>query len=100
MTDYTDLVKRLRMTTKYVAFHGRISALRDNREGPEAADAIEAQAARIAELEAALKEISRRTGILITQNQGRWTMTLEHDRRTVDVLSVNQEIARAALEGK
>lgn len=87
MTDYSDLVKRLRF--------------RMNLDDPQlAADAIEAQAARIAELEAALKEISRRTGILITQNQGRWTMTLEHDRRTVDVLSVNQEIARAALEGK
>ena len=89
MTDYTDLVGRLRDYEQC-----------NDTDVDEAADAIEAQAARIAELEAALKEISRRTGILITQNQGRWTMTLEHDRRTVDVLSVNQEIARAALEGK
>ena len=63
MTDYSDLVKRLRF--------------RMNLDDPQlAADAIEAQAARIAELEAALKEISRRTGILITQNQGRWTMKI------------------------
>jgi len=60
----------------------------------------EQYAARIAELEAALKEVHRRTGLLMTQNQGRWNMSLEHDRRTADVLSVNQDISSAALEKK
>ena len=58
---------------------------------------IEELRARIAELEAALKEVHRRTGLLMTQNQGRWNMSLEHDRRTADVLSVNQDITSAAL---
>ena len=56
--------------------------------------------ARIAELTAALKEVHRRTGLLMTQNQGRWNMSLEHDRRTADVLSVNQDISSAALGEK
>lgn len=46
----------------------------------------------------ALGEISRRTGLLIHQNTGRWDMRLEHDKRTVGVLTVNQGIARAALK--
>ena len=50
MTDYSDLVKRLRF--------------RMNLDDPQlAADAIEAQAARIAELEAALKPFSDEAGV-------------------------------------
>lgn len=48
-------------------------------------------------LREALAEIERRTGLLIHQNTGRWSAALEHDRRTVDVLTVNQSIARQAL---
>jgi len=59
--------------------------------------AVNEKDARIAALEAALKEVHRRTGLLMTQNQGRWNMSLEHDRRTADVLSVNQDITSAAL---
>lgn len=55
------------------------------------------QDARIAELEKALSEIQRRTGLLIHQNTGRWSMRVEHDKRTVDVLMSNQEIAAEAL---
>lgn len=57
----------------------------------------EALQQRVRELEEALGEISRRTGLLIHQNTGRWDTRLEHDRRTVDVLTVNQRIARKAL---
>jgi len=45
----------------------------------------------------ALAEITRRTGLLILQNTGRWNMTVEHDKRTVGVLGVNQDIATDAL---
>lgn len=61
---------------------------------------VNAKDARIAELKAALKEVHRRTGLLMTQNQGRWNMSLEHDRRTADVLSVNQDISSAAYLGE
>jgi hypothetical protein len=53
--------------------------------------------ARIEQLEAALTEIHRRTGLLLMQNTGRWDSTLEHDCRTMGVLNVNQEIASEAL---
>lgn len=58
---------------------------------------IEYWMARAARAEAALMEIHRRTGLLMSQNTGRWKMTTEHDRRTVDVLTVNQDIAHAVL---
>lgn len=57
--------------------------------------ALKAENERLRE---ALGEISRRTGLLIHQNTGRWKMNIEHDKRTVDVLTANQRIASAALE--
>lgn len=55
-------------------------------------------AERAAGLEEALRETQRRTGLLMHQNTGRWNATIEHDRRTMDVLQGNQDIARKALE--
>lgn len=49
-------------------------------------------------MRAALVEITRRTGLLIMQNTGRWNVTVEHDARTMGVLGGNQEIAREALK--
>lgn len=46
----------------------------------------------------ALEEINRRTELLVHQNTGRWSMQIEHDRRTKGVLESNVLIARAALE--
>lgn len=58
------------------------------------------QAERIKELEDAIIEIRRRTRLLIEQNTGRWQPgRFEHDKRTVDVLMVNQSIATNALAG-
>ena len=99
MTDYTDLVKRLRMTTKYVAFHGRISALRDNREGPEAADAIEAQAARIKALEA----YGDLCHVRIAELEAALRPALRFIENTESELGIELDsgiAARAALEGK
>lgn len=56
---------------------------------------------RVKELEAALSEIRRRTSLLIQQNTGRWQPgKLDHDKRTIDVLAVNQWIATNALAGR
>jgi hypothetical protein len=49
------------------------------------------------QLRSALIEINRRTGLLLYQNNGRWDMNNECDRRTVDVLVVNQQMALDAL---
>lgn len=59
---------------------------------------LEEAVGRVTALEAALREISRRTGLLVHQNTGRWDMRVEHDRRTVGVLQGNQAIAAQALE--
>ena len=88
-----------------LALHARIAELElaakwEGDLAQQALDDLKKRDARIAELEAALKEVHRRTGLLMTQNQGRWNMSLEHDRRTADVLSVNQDISSAALEKK
>jgi hypothetical protein len=62
----------------------------------------EAEARREAEgecerLTKAIAEIQRRTSLLVMQNTGRWDMRVEKDRRTRDVIGVNQEIASEAL---
>lgn len=60
--------------------------------------AAEAEA-RVVEVENALSEIRRRTAMLIHQNTGRWSPgSVDHDKRTVDVLMGNQAIATAALD--
>jgi hypothetical protein len=52
---------------------------------------------RISELEDALREIVRRSNLLIHQNTGRWDMTVEHDARSHGVTEGNVRIARQAL---
>ena len=54
----------------------------------------------VEQLRAALTEIHRRTALLIYQNRGRWNSKIEHDARTIAVLTVNQEIAIEALTPK
>ena len=53
--------------------------------------------ARVGMLEKALSEIQGRTGMLLHQNAGRWDVRVEHERRAVNVLHVNQQIAGEAL---
>ncbi|HEX8413390.1 MAG TPA: hypothetical protein VF637_05825 [Sphingomicrobium sp.] len=48
-------------------------------------------------LREALAEIARRGALCIHQNTGCWDMTVEHDRRSYNVLASNNEIALAAL---
>lgn len=52
---------------------------------------------RIQELENALKEIVRRSNLLIHQNTGRWDVTIEHDVRAFEVTRGNIDIAREVL---
>jgi len=49
------------------------------------------------ELREDLKEIVRRSQMLIHQNTGRWDMTVEHDARSHGVTSGNVRIAQDAL---
>lgn len=46
----------------------------------------------------ALEEIVRRSAMLIHQNTGRWSMTVEHDKRSYDVTDTNISIAQKALK--
>jgi hypothetical protein len=55
-------------------------------------------AKRELELYKALSEVYRRTGLLLHQSEGRMNRLVEHDRRILDVLQVNQEIALKALD--
>ena len=49
------------------------------------------------ELENALREIVRRSELLIHQNTGRWDMRVEHDSRSFGVTDGNIRIARDVL---
>jgi hypothetical protein len=53
--------------------------------------------ARIDVLEKAITEVYSRTGMLMHQNTGRWSNAVEHDRRTIGVLTTNQRICLEAL---
>ena len=45
----------------------------------------------------ALREVRRRSGLLMHQNIGRWDMRVEHDKRSSDVTATNIEIISSAL---
>jgi hypothetical protein len=45
-----------------------------------------------------LEEIVRRSAMLIHQNTGRWSMSIEHDKRSYDVTDTNIAIAQKALK--
>ena len=49
------------------------------------------------EMEAALREITRRSELLVYQNCGRWDSNIEHDARSLNVTQGNIRIARTAL---
>ncbi len=53
---------------------------------------------RITILENAIREVNRRSALLIHQNTGRWDMTKEHDRRTHGVVQSNINILKNALK--
>lgn len=55
------------------------------------------KAERVARMEAALREIIRRGEMCIHQNTGRWDMSVEHDRRSYNIIASNNDIAREAL---
>lgn len=52
---------------------------------------------RVEAMEAALREVRRRSSLLMHQNIGRWSMRVEHDKRSSDVTATNIEIIDAAL---
>lgn len=47
----------------------------------------------------AMREVIRRSALLVHQNTGRWDMTVEHDKRSYDVTRTNMEILMDALDG-
>lgn len=85
---------RVRAASKYAGPVGDLDLPNALRVMREVAEELRYEAGRwLATIDAQAKEIAD-----LRQNTGRWNMSIEHDRRTVDVLSVNQEIARDALE--
>jgi hypothetical protein len=80
MTDYAELVKRLRMDEE----RGWTS------NGGDAADAIEAQSSRIAELEAALKwqpieTVPRDEMLILTDGKRRWFSSINENEEIAEL---------------
>lgn len=91
-----ELVERVAVAISGAPFPSKASLTK--ARAALSASGLEALQARVKVLEGALEEIGRRTGLLIHQNTGRWNMTVEHDKRTFDVLSTNQKIVAQALK--
>jgi len=100
MTDYSDLVKRLRRdgiaardTLKCVEMAPTV----DPEDALEAADAIEAQAKRIEELEAALKPFADAAHFKVTKTTG---TVIENSTWEIIVKETDLRQARKALGEK